>query len=205
MMDWNTLLSTARMERTHVWIPQQQEDERSQWQRDHDRLIFSGAFRRLAVKTQVHSLSDNDHVHTRLSHSLEVASVGRSLGVRLGRWMQEQGLLSDQHSDLGIGALVQAACLAHDIGNPPFGHAGERAIRQFFESSPEYLDGLTPAERSDLLGFRGKRTGISGDYSPRAALVRWGNAFDSCYAWYLLKIPIYCRFCVWSDQVQTRS
>ena len=92
MMDWNTLLSTARMERNHVWVPQGSGDERSQWQRDHDRLIFSGAFRRLALKTQVHSLSDNDHVHTRLSHSLEVASVGRSLGVRLGRWMREQGL-----------------------------------------------------------------------------------------------------------------
>ena len=160
MMDWNTLLSTVRMERDHVWVPQQPEDERSQWQRDHDRLIFSGAFRRLAVKTQVHSLSDNDHVHTRLSHSLEVASVGRSLGVRLGRWMQEQGLLSDQGSDLGIGALVQTACLAHDIGNPPFGHAGEGAIRQFFESKPEYLEGLTRAERSDLLGFEGNAQGF---------------------------------------------
>ncbi|HBX26029.1 MAG TPA: deoxyguanosinetriphosphate triphosphohydrolase [Gammaproteobacteria bacterium] len=160
MMDWNTLLSTVRMERDHVWVPQQPEDERSQWQRDHDRLIFSGAFRRLAVKTQVHSLSDNDHVHTRLSHSLEVASVGRSLGVRLGRWMQEQGLLSDQGSGLGIGALVQTACLAHDIGNPPFGHAGEGAIRQFFESKPEYLEGLTRAERSDLLGFEGNAQGF---------------------------------------------
>ncbi len=160
MMDWNTLLSTARMERNHVWVPQGSGDERSQWQRDHDRLIFSGAFRRLALKTQVHSLSDNDHVHTRLSHSLEVASVGRSLGVRLGRWMREQGLLSGQHSDLGIGTLVQAACLAHDIGNPPFGHAGERAIRQFFESRPENLDGLTSAERLDLLGFEGNAQGF---------------------------------------------
>ena len=160
MMDWNTLLSTVRMGRDYVWVPQQPEDERSQWERDHDRLIFSGAFRRLAVKTQVHSLSDNDHVHTRLSHSLEVASVGRSLGVRLGRWMQEQGLLSDQGSGLGIGALVQTACLAHDIGNPPFGHAGEGAIRQFFESKPEYLEGLTRAERSDLLGFEGNAQGF---------------------------------------------
>tara|TARA_B100001093_G_scaffold272903_1_gene260802 strand:- start:4528 stop:5892 length:1365 start_codon:yes stop_codon:yes gene_type:complete len=160
MMDWNQLLSTARMEHNHAWVQQQLGDERSQWQRDHDRLIFSGAFRRLAVKTQVHSLSDNDHVHTRLSHSLEVASVGRSLGVRLGRWMREQGLLSDQYSDLGIGTLVQAACLAHDIGNPPFGHAGELAIRQFFKSRPDYLDGLTHAERSDLLGFEGNAQGF---------------------------------------------
>ncbi|MDC3058093.1 HD domain-containing protein, partial [Litorivicinus sp.] len=137
-MDWNHLLSTARVDHQQSWTPQSSKDERSQWQRDHDRLIFSGAFRRLAVKTQVHPLSDNDHVHTRLSHSLEVASVGRSLGIRLGNWMRGEGLLSDQHAASSVGALVQAACIAHDIGNPPFGHAGERSIRQFFESYPEY-------------------------------------------------------------------
>ena len=136
MMDWNQLLSTARIDHQRQWVSEASGDERSQWQRDHDRLIFSGAFRRLAVKTQVHPLSDNDHVHTRLSHSLEVASVGRSLGARLGQWMRHEGLLSEAHSASGLGALVQSACLAHDIGNPPFGHAGERAIRQFFESHP---------------------------------------------------------------------
>lgn len=160
MMDWNQLLSTARIDHEGLWAPQVSGDERSQWQRDHDRLIFSGAFRRLAVKTQVHPLSDNDHVHTRLSHSLEVASVGRSLGARLGHWMRDEGLLSDTHSGSGVGALVQAACLAHDIGNPPFGHAGERAIRQFFESHPEYLSGLSRAERADLTGFEGNAQGF---------------------------------------------
>jgi dGTPase len=160
MMDWNQLLSTARIDHEGLWAPQVSGDERSQWQRDHDRLIFSGAFRRLAVKTQVHPLSDNDHVHTRLSHSLEVASVGRSLGARLGRWMRDEGLLSVTHSGSGLGALVQAACLAHDIGNPPFGHAGERAIRQFFESHPEYLSGLSRAERADLTGFEGNAQGF---------------------------------------------
>jgi len=159
-MDWNQLLSTARIDHEGSWAPQVSGDERSQWQRDHDRLIFSGAFRRLAVKTQVHPLSDNDHVHTRLSHSLEVASVGRSLGARLGRWMRDEGLLSDTHSGSGLGALVQAACLAHDIGNPPFGHAGERAIRQFFESHPECLSGLSRAERADLTGFEGNAQGF---------------------------------------------
>ena len=159
-MDWNQLLSTARIDHEGLWAPQASGDERSQWQRDHDRLIFSGAFRRLAVKTQVHPLSDNDHVHTRLSHSLEVASVGRSLGARLGRWMRDEGLLSGTHSGSGLGALVQAACLAHDIGNPPFGHAGERAIRQFFESHPEYLSGLSRAERADLTGFEGNAQGF---------------------------------------------
>jgi dGTPase len=160
MMDWNQLLSTARIDHEGLWSPQVSGDERSQWQRDHDRLIFSGAFRRLAVKTQVHPLSDNDHVHTRLSHSLEVASVGRSLGARLGHWMRDEGLLSDKHSGSGLGALVQAACLAHDIGNPPFGHAGERVIRQFFESHPEYLSGLSRAERADLIGFEGNAQGF---------------------------------------------
>ncbi|NCW08459.1 MAG: deoxyguanosinetriphosphate triphosphohydrolase [Gammaproteobacteria bacterium] len=159
-MDWNQLLSTARIDHEGLWAPQVSGDERSQWQRDHDRLIFSGAFRRLAVKTQVHPLSDNDHVHTRLSHSLEVASVGRSLGARLGHWMRDEGLLSDTHSGSGVGALVQAACVAHDIGNPPFGHAGERAIRQFFESHPEYLSGLSRAERADLTGFEGNAQGF---------------------------------------------
>ncbi|MEC8126283.1 MAG: deoxyguanosinetriphosphate triphosphohydrolase [Pseudomonadota bacterium] len=160
MMDWNQLLSTARVDHQNGWIPQSSGDERGQWQRDHDRLIFSGAFRRLAVKTQVHPLSDNDHVHTRLSHSLEVASVGRSLGIRLGNWMRGEGLLSDQHAASSVGALVQAACLAHDIGNPPFGHAGERSIRRFFESYPEYLAGLSSGERADLVGFEGNAQGF---------------------------------------------
>ncbi len=160
MMDWNHLLSTARVDHQNGWTPQSSKDERSQWQRDHDRLIFSGAFRRLAVKTQVHPLSDNDHVHTRLSHSLEVASVGRSLGVRLGNWMHGEGLLSDQHAASGVGALVQAACIAHDIGNPPFGHAGERSIRHFFESHPQYLAGLSSGERADFVGFEGNAQGF---------------------------------------------
>jgi dGTPase len=159
-MDWNRLLSTARIDHQRQWVSEAPDDERSQWQRDQDRLIFSGAFRRLAVKTQVHPLSDNDHVHTRLSHSLEVASVGRSLGARLGHWMRNEGLLSEAHSASGLGALVQSACLAHDIGNPPFGHAGERAIRHFFESHPEYLNGLSNAERSDLTGFEGNAQGF---------------------------------------------
>ena len=160
MMDWNQLLSTARIDHQRQWVSEASGDERSQWQRDHDRLIFSGAFRRLAVKTQVHPLSDNDHVHTRLSHSLEVASVGRSLGARLGQWMRHEGLLSEAHSASGLGALVQSACLAHDIGNPPFGHAGERAIRQFFESHSDYLTGLSSAERADLTGFEGNAQGF---------------------------------------------
>ena len=159
-MRWDELLSTARVDHRGEWTVREAGDERNQWQRDHDRLIFSGAFRRLAVKTQVHPLSDNDHVHTRLSHSLEVSSVGRSLGARLGNWMQSEGLLPDTHLASELGTLVQASCLAHDIGNPPFGHAGERAIRNFFERDIEYLSDLSPSERSDLIGFEGNAQGF---------------------------------------------
>ena len=157
MMDWNQLLSTARIDHQRQWVSEASGDERSQWQRDHDRLIFSGAFRRLAVKTQVHPLSDNDHVHTRLSHSLEVASVGRSLGARLGQWMRHEGLLSEAHSASGLGALVQSACLAHDIGNPPFGHFGEEAIKKFFENFFENNSNtkLTELEKADFKNFDG--------------------------------------------------
>ena len=82
-MHWEALLSSTRMDHGDRWTPPDPGYSRDQWQRDQDRIIFSGAFRRLAIKTQVHPLSDNDHVHTRLSHSLEVASVGRSLATKI--------------------------------------------------------------------------------------------------------------------------
>ena len=159
-MQWAALLSTARLDHEGVWLEPASSEERAQWQRDHDRIIFSGAFRRLAVKTQVHPLSENDHVHTRLSHSLEVASVGRSLATRIGHWLLRVGEMSTDHTPAGLGGLVQAACLAHDIGNPPFGHAGERAIRAYFEMHPEQLTGLTAFERADLTGFEGNAQGF---------------------------------------------
>lgn len=159
-MNWNDLLSTARVDHDGCWTERAVRGFRHQWHRDQDRIIFSSAFRRLAVKTQVHPLSKNDHIRTRLSHSLEVASVGRSLGLRLGCWMMEQGLLGDHHTPSGIGVLVQSACLAHDIGNPPFGHNGERSIRDFFISSPHYLKGLSAAEKSDLTRFEGNAQGF---------------------------------------------
>lgn len=159
-MQWEALLSSTRMDHGDRWTPPDPGHSRDQWQRDQDRIIFSGAFRRLAVKTQVHPLSDNDHVHTRLSHSLEVASVGRSLGTKLGTWLEQSGVLPPQVSASGLGALVQAACLAHDIGNPPFGHAGERAIRTYFREHPHWLSGLSAGERADLTGFEGNAQGF---------------------------------------------
>ncbi|NBS11379.1 MAG: deoxyguanosinetriphosphate triphosphohydrolase [Gammaproteobacteria bacterium] len=159
-MQWDALLSSTRMDHGDRWTPPDPGHSRDQWQRDQDRIIFSGAFRRLAVKTQVHPLSDNDHVHTRLSHSLEVASVGRSLGTKLGTWLEHSDALPSDVSASALGALVQAACLAHDIGNPPFGHAGERAIRTYFREHPQWLSGLSAGERADLTGFEGNAQGF---------------------------------------------
>lgn len=130
MMNWNTLLSAKRfgLEEFH----QERHENRSEFQRDYDRLVFSAPFRRLQNKTQVFPLPGSIFVHNRLTHSLEVSCVGRSLGndVAKGILVRQPEL---QHSFLPeIGAIVSAACLAHDLGNPPFGHSGERAISTFF-------------------------------------------------------------------------
>ena len=101
--------------------------------KDHDRIIFSGAFRRLGRKTQVHPVNSNDHIHTRLTHSLEASCVGRSLGMRVGETIRSALPQWCDPADLGM--VVQSACLAHDIGNPPFGHSGEDAIRNWFEQA----------------------------------------------------------------------
>jgi len=147
-MNWQQLLSTKRfgMERYHA----EHADDRSEFQRDYDRLIFSAAFRRLQNKTQVFPLPTNIFVHNRLTHSLEVASVGRSLGSKIA---QKLGLNADE-----IGSIVAAACLAHDMGNPPFGHSGETAISSFFsEGKGLFLKKLVQNENQwhDLISFEG--------------------------------------------------
>jgi len=121
-MNWQQLLSTKRfgMEQYHA----EHADDRSEFQRDYDRLIFSAAFRRLQNKTQVFPLPTNIFVHNRLTHSLEVSCVGRSLGNNVA---QKLGLDVNE-----VGSIVAAACLAHDMGNPPFGHSGEEAVSSFF-------------------------------------------------------------------------
>jgi dGTPase len=155
-MQWPQLLYPQRLGRT------QAEDlsvARTPFQRDFDRLIFSAAFRRLKDKTQVFSLSQNDYVRTRLIHSLEVASVGRSLG----RVVAEKIVTQVEHITVAdIGDIVAAACIAHDIGNPPFGHSGENAIRSGFQTwqkSQLSLD-LSPAQRADLDNFEGNAQGF---------------------------------------------
>lgn len=131
---------------------------RSPFQRDHDRILFSGPFRRLADKTQVFPLPVDDHVHSRLTHSLEVATIGRSLGCLVGRRLVEAGKALPEGRDArDVGDCVAAACLAHDLGNPPFGHVGERAIREYFKhrAPAGLLDALSERERGDLLQFEG--------------------------------------------------
>lgn len=153
-MEWVKLLSPKRLGTDKEEPP---DDIRTPYQRDLDRIIFSGHFRRLGRKTQVHPLNENDHIHSRLSHSIETASVGRSLGQYIGAYLIETGQIENniQHIDT-IGQIVQAACLAHDIGNPPFGHSGENAIREWFTKNQEpYSRNLNQKHLNDFLKFDG--------------------------------------------------
>ncbi len=161
-MDWSQLLSNKRLGQEGQ---PQRKDDRTEFQRDYDRLIFSAPFRRLQNKTQVFPLPRTIFVHNRLTHSLEVSSVGRSLGNDVSR------LLLEHHPELRdthfteLGSIVSAACLAHDLGNPPFGHSGERAIGTYFsEGEGQFLqsyvcrethDCLTPDQWNDLIHFEG--------------------------------------------------
>jgi dGTPase len=134
--------------------------ERTAFQQDYDRIVFTSAFRRLKDKTQVFPLSRSDYVRTRLTHSLEASCVGRSLGAMVGREIIDRHQLPDVDA-ADFGAIVAAACLAHDIGNPPFGHAGEDAIREWFKASGllEKYE-LSPAQRADLTHYEGNAQGF---------------------------------------------
>src|SRR5213083_1894593 len=128
-MNWSTLLSAARFNQK----TEANSSHRSAFEQDYDRIIFSHPFRKLQDKTQVHPLPEHDFVHTRLTHSLEVSSVGRSLGKKVGEVILERHkALGESFSLFDFGAIVAAASLAHDLGNPPFGHAGEDALSDFF-------------------------------------------------------------------------
>ena len=129
-MEWKQLISNKRFGQEHKHA--ERHDDRSEFKRDYDRLIFSSAFRRLQNKTQVFPLPGSIFVHNRLTHSLEVSSVGMSLGNDISRRIiQKRPELKDTLFE-EIGTIVSAACLAHDLGNPPFGHSGEKAIQTFF-------------------------------------------------------------------------
>lgn len=153
-LDWQRLLPDSRSGRP----AEPDSPARSPFQRDHDLILFSGPFRRLADKTQVFPLPVDDHVHSRLTHSLEVATIGRSLGTLVGHRLAERGVALPAGRDArDLGDCVAAACLAHDLGNPPFGHVGERAIQEWFaRHAPEsLLEPLSERERLDLLRFEG--------------------------------------------------
>lgn len=159
-MQWERLLDPQRLNDK----PRASRDEvgRSPFHKDHDRIVFAGSFRRLGRKTQVHPLTDNDHIHTRLTHSLEVSCVGRSLGMIVGEGLRKR--LPGWITPADLGVIIQAACLGHDIGNPPFGHAGEYAIRDWFKRAESdgsgLLEGLSDTERADLLTYEGNAQGF---------------------------------------------
>lgn len=158
---WHALLSSARRGQR---IDSTGAPSRSAFEQDYDRIIFSQPFRRLQDKTQVHPLPEQDFVHTRLTHSLEVSSVGRSMGKRVGEVIvQRHRSLNKTCSLFDFGAIVAAGALAHDLGNPPFGHAGETAISDFFLHHPigqSFESRVTAAEWQDLIRFEGNAQGF---------------------------------------------
>ena len=165
-MNWEQLLSLKRQGDTSKRLRKEQDDTRLGFEVDYDRIIFSAAFRSLQDKTQVIPLSKTDFVHTRLTHSLEVSVVGRSLGRLVGKKIIEkypylQEIHGYQANDFG--AIVAAAALAHDIGNPPFGHSGEKAIGEYFSigNGQKYKNHVTEKEWQDLIDFEGNANGFS--------------------------------------------
>ncbi len=165
MMNWEQLLSLKRQGDTNKRLRKEQDETRLGFEVDYDRIIFSSAFRSLQDKTQVIPLSKTSFVHTRLTHSLEVSVVGRSLGRVVGKKILEKHphlatIHGYQFNDFG--AIVAAAALSHDIGNPPFGHSGEKAIGEYFKtgSGTRYKDLLTPKQYQDLIDFEGNANGF---------------------------------------------
>lgn len=165
-MQWEQLLSLKRQGDTSKRLRKEQDDTRLGFEVDYDRIIFSSEFRILQDKTQVIPLSKTDFVHTRLTHSLEVSVVGRSIGRLVGKQILEKyPHLKEVHGYQlnDFGAIVAAACLAHDIGNPPFGHSGEKAIGEYFASGNgmKYKDEMLAKEWQDLIDFEGNANGFS--------------------------------------------
>lgn len=165
-MNWEQLLSLKRQGDTGKRLRIDQDDTRLGFEVDYDRIIFSSAFRSLQDKTQVIPLSKTDFVHTRLTHSLEVSVVGRSLGRLVGKQIIEKHPeLKEVHGYHmnDFGAIVAAASLAHDIGNPPFGHSGENAIGEYFSigKGQVFKESLTPKQWQDLVDFEGNANGFS--------------------------------------------
>lgn len=188
MMNWNQLISNCRLGQEHRHL--ERHDDRTEFKRDYDRLIFSAPFRRLQNKTQVFPLPGSIFVHNRLTHSLEVASVGMSLGNDVARHLCSKNRDFIDTMIPEIGQIVATACLAHDLGNPPFGHSGEKAIQTFFTEgkgvelqqrvSAEFwsditrFDGNANAFRLLTHSFKGRRKGgFAMTYSTLASIVKY--------------------------------
>ena len=163
-MNWEQLLSLKRFGDTEKRHRNQQDETRLGFEVDFDRIIFSSAFRSLQDKTQVIPLSETDFVHTRLTHSLEVSVVGRTLGRRVGQVLLERHptLKNLGYTFNDFGAIVAAASVTHDIGNPPFGHSGEKAIGEYFKTGNgiKYKESLSEKEYQDLVDFEGNANGF---------------------------------------------
>jgi len=164
-MNWEQLLSLRRHGDKNKRLRNEQDETRLGFDVDYDRIIFSAAFRSLQDKTQVIPLSKTDFVHTRLTHSLEVSVVGRSLGRLAGKSLLDRHpYLNEIHGYqfTDFGAIVAAAALAHDIGNPPFGHSGEKAIGEYFRSGhgARFREHLTETQYQDLADFEGNANGF---------------------------------------------
>lgn len=163
-MNWEQLLSLKRFGDTEKRHRALQDETRLGFEVDFDRIIFSSAFRSLQDKTQVIPLSETDFVHTRLTHSLEVSVVGRSIGRRVGKVLLERhpNLVDLGYTFNDFGAIVAAASVTHDIGNPPFGHSGEKAIGEYFKSGKgsQFKEELSEKEYQDLIDFEGNANGF---------------------------------------------
>lgn len=195
-MSWDRLINDKRFGLEHFHDPKK--GSRSDFQRDYDRLVFSSPFRRLQNKTQVFPLPGSIFVHNRLTHSIEVSCVGRSMAGEIAGVLREKYASEPWVSKLdSIGEIVAAACLAHDLGNPPFGHSGEKAISTYFsEGEGRILEAeLTPEQWADLTHFEGNANafrllthrfngrrpgGFAMTYSTLASIVKY--PFDSALA-----------------------
>ena len=164
-MQWEQLLSLRKQGDQSKRLRVKENETRLGFEVDYDRVIFSSAFRSLQDKTQVIPLSKTSFVHTRLTHSLEVSVVGRSLGREVGKSiLQRHPTLANEYGYQfnDFGGIVAAAALAHDIGNPPFGHSGEKAIGDFFlnGSGKRFKEHLNEKEYQDLIDFEGNANGF---------------------------------------------
>ncbi len=195
-MNWDSLICGKRLGLEHY--NDNRETIRSDFQRDYDRLVFSSPFRRLQNKTQVFPLPGSIFVHNRLTHSLEVSSVGKSLASEVARKLREKYATEPWVKKFhNIEEIVAAACLAHDLGNPPFGHSGEKSIGAFFSEGEglKFKEHLTPQQWDDLIHFEGNANsfrllvhqfkgrrpgGFAMTYSMLAAIVKYPFSSSKC-------------------------